>query len=211
MLTVQYIHYAQYNICQLIGEGTDSIIMNIAKKGKLSTQSLLPHYEVGRGEEENEEYMIVGDYMGRTFTIKNNKDEIVAQVAKTTKALIQNAVLGTGSESTIDIAPGVDCSTILAIIYGMEQVGKFCFQLLGNTQQSSGLESSEPVCHFETIGSHFIKDALGNFIIDPMKDNAIDGAIDATGMGGLAASYTKVSKQGEKLVHLGSQLQKMFK
>jgi len=146
MLTVQYFHYAQYNICQLIGEGTDSIIMNIAKKGKLSTQSLLPHYEVGRGEEENEEYTIVGDYMGRTFTIKNNKDEIVAQVAKTTKALIQNAVLGTGSESTIDIAPGVDCSTILAIIYGMEQVGKCRFQLLGNTQQSSGLESSEPVC-----------------------------------------------------------------
>lgn len=101
--------------------------MNIAKKGKLSTQSLLPHYEVGRGEKENEEYMIVGDYMGRTFTIKNNKDEIVAQVAKTTKALIQNAVLGTGTESTIDIAPGVDCSTILAIIYGMEQVGKCCF------------------------------------------------------------------------------------
>ena len=69
---------------------------------------------MGRGEEENEEYMIVGDYMGRTFTIKNNKDEIVAQVAKTTKTLIQNAVLGTGSESTIDIAPGVDCSTIAA-------------------------------------------------------------------------------------------------
>lgn len=187
--------------------------MNIATKGKLSTQSLLPHYEVGRGEEENEEYMIVGDYMGRTFTIKNNKDEIVAQVAKTTKALIQNAVLGTGSESTIDIAPGVDCSTILAIFYGMEQVGKCCFQFLGKILNSHRvyLESSEPLCHFETIGSHFIKDALGNFIVDPMKDSAIGGAIDATGMGGLAASYTKVSKQGEKLVHLGSQLQKIFK
>jgi hypothetical protein len=60
-------------------------------------------------------------------------------------------------------------------------------------------------------GSHFVKDALGNFVVNPMKDNAIDGAIDATGMGGLAASYTKVSKQGEQLVHLGSQLQKMFK
>jgi hypothetical protein len=79
----------------------------------------------------------------------------------------------------------------------------------GSQYLSSNRLSSSPFYYIP--GSHFLKDALGNFVVNPMKDNAIDGAIDATGMGGLAASYTKVSKQGEKLVHLGSQLQKMFK
>ena len=57
------------------------------------------------------------------IAIRNKEDEVVCQVAKTTKALIQNQVFGSGSESTIDIAPGVDCSTIMAIVYGIGAVG----------------------------------------------------------------------------------------
>ena len=34
------------------------------------------------------------------------------------------ATFGSGTESTIDIAPGVDCSVILAIVYGIGQIGK---------------------------------------------------------------------------------------
>lgn len=80
------------------GEGDDAIIMNIGKKSKLSTQSLRPHFEVGRGSEGSDDYTIIADMMERTYTIKNDKDEVVAQVAKTTKAMIQTAVFGSGSE-----------------------------------------------------------------------------------------------------------------
>ncbi|KAL3771254.1 hypothetical protein ACHAW5_006663 [Stephanodiscus triporus] len=169
-------------IKSISGQGTNSVIMNIAKKSKLSTQSMRPHFEVGRGEDGTEEYVIVADMMERTFTIKNNKDEIVAQVAKTTKAMIQTAVFGSGSESTIDIAPGVDCSTILAIVYGLGQVG-----------------------------CHFIKDAVGNFALDPLKDSLIGGAINTAGLGGLASSYTKVSNQGQKIAKMGKFLNDTYK
>ena len=85
-----------------------------------------------------------------TFTIKNQKEEVVAQVAKTTKALIQTAIFGSGSESTIDIAPGVDTSSILAIVFGLGQVG-----------------------------AHFVKDSLNNYVVDPLKDSLKDAAVDA--------------------------------
>mmetsp|Transcript_42172 Transcript_42172/g.72040 ORF Transcript_42172/g.72040 Transcript_42172/m.72040 type:complete len:248 (-) Transcript_42172:531-1274(-) len=108
-------HGRQY-IKKMHGQGDNSIIMNIGKKSKLSTQSMRPHFEVGIGKDGSDAYTIVADMMERTFTIRNDKDEVIAQVAKTTKAMIQTAVLGSGSESTIDIAPGVDCSTMLAIV-----------------------------------------------------------------------------------------------
>jgi hypothetical protein len=156
--------------------------MNIGKKSKLSTQSMRPHFEVGRGEDGTEEYIIIGDMMERTFTIKNNKDEIVAQVAKTTKAMIQTAVFGSGSESTIDIAPGVDCSTILAIVYGLGQVG-----------------------------SHFINDAVGNFVLGPLKDSLVGGVSNQAGLGGLASSYANISNQGQKIAEIGKFFDHTFK
>ena len=156
--------------------------MNIGKKSKLSTQSMRPHFEVVRGEDGIEEYIIIGDMMERTFTIRNNKDEVVAQVAKTTKAMLQTAVFGSGSESTIDIAPGVDCSTILAICYGLGQVG-----------------------------SHFLNDAVGNFLLDPLKDSLVGGVTGTAGLGGLASSYTKISNQGQKIAKLGKFFNDTFK
>ena len=123
--------------------------MNIAKKSKLSTKSIRPHIEVGSGRDGDDEYTIVADMIGRTFTIKNKNDEVVAQVAKTTKAMIQTAVLGSGSESTIDIAPGVDCSIILAIVFGLGQVG-----------------------------AHFVKDAANSYVVEPLKDSLVESAIE---------------------------------
>merc|ERR1712194_592051 len=136
-------HGTQY-IKRMRAEGDNAIIMKIGKKSKLSTQSMRPHFEVGRGKEGEDVYTIVADMMERTFTIKNDKDEVVCQVAKTTKALIQTAVLGSGSESTIDIAPGVDCSTILAIVFGLGQVG-----------------------------AHYVKDAANSYVLDPLKDGIV--------------------------------------
>jgi hypothetical protein len=111
---------------QYIKVGRDDTVMNVGKMGKLKTQSVRPHFGVGRGDETDVVYICVADMMGRTVAITNERNELVAQMSKTQKALIQNAVFGSGSESTIDIAPGVDCSTILAIVYGIGQVGNHC-------------------------------------------------------------------------------------
>ena len=101
-------------------------------------------------------YKLVADIAGRTLAIENRKGELVAQMAKTKTALLKTAIYGGGSESTIDIAPGVDCSTILALIFAVGQVGK-----------------------------HYVKDAFNNFVIDPLQDAAVDHAFDSlTGGGG---------------------------
>ena len=36
------------------------------------------------------------------------------------------------------------------------------------------------------VGSHVLKDALGSFVVDPLKDQAVGGALQATGMQGTA-------------------------
>lgn len=162
-IAVQYSHYD--NTClKYEGKGDGATIMNIGKKSKLSTQSLRPHFEVGRGPDGNDEYLIVADMMARTFTIKNDKGETVAQVAKTTKAMIQTAVLGSGSESIIDIAPGVDCSTILAIVFGLGQVG-----------------------------AHYVKDAANSYVLDPIKDSLVGTAVETAGLEGAVNAYTDAS------------------
>lgn len=66
-------------------------------------------------------------------------------------------------------APGVDCSTILAIVYGIGQVGH-----------------------------HFVKDTVNNFVVDPIKDSLTDSAISAAGLEGVAHSYTAASNDAVK-------------
>jgi uncharacterized protein YxjI len=165
------------------GEGDDAILMNIGKKSKLTTQSLRPHFEVGRGPDGADDYTIVGDMMERTYAIKNNRDEVVAQIAKTTKAMIQTAVFGSGSESTIDIAPGVDCSTILAIVFGLQQVGK-----------------------------HFVKDYANNYVLDPLKDSLVGGVVESVpGMEEVANAYTGASNEAIKNSHKLEKAKQFFK
>jgi hypothetical protein len=159
----------------------DETIMNIAKKSKLSTMSMRPNFDVGRGTSGEDVYSIVADMMERTFTIRNDKDEVVAQVAKTTKALIQTAVFGSGSESTIDIAPGVDCSTILAIVFGLGQVG-----------------------------THFVKDGLNNYVVEPIKDSITGGLIETAGLEGVAQAYKDVSNDAIHESHKLAKFQKFF-
>ena len=156
--------------------------MNIAKKSKLSTKSIRPHIEVGSGRDGGDNYTIVADMIGRTFTIKNKNDEVVAQVAKTTKAMIQTAVLGSGSESTIDIAPGVDCSTILAIVFGLGQVG-----------------------------AHFVKDAANSYVLEPLKDSLVGSAVETLGVGGAADAYTDASNGAIHESHKLKKFSKFFK
>lgn len=150
---------------QYIKRTNNECIMNVGKMGKLKSMSLRDHFVVSRGEGKDVVYIIVADMMGRTFTIRTaDTDQVVAQVAKTNKALIKTAAFGSGSESTIDIAPGVDCSTILAIVYGIGQVGH-----------------------------HFVKDGFNSYVKEPLVGSITDSAIDAAGLQGVAQSYTSAS------------------
>lgn len=99
-------------------------VFNVGKVGKFASMSMRPNFAVGPQEDDDTVlYTIVGDMMGRTMQVTNEKDELVAVMSKTNKALIMNAALGKGSESTIDVAAGVDCSMILAMFFGLQQVG----------------------------------------------------------------------------------------
>ncbi|KAI0566085.1 hypothetical protein FGB62_12g355 [Gracilaria domingensis] len=140
----------------------DEILFNVGKMGKLKTMSIRDHFMVADKDDNEVVYKCVADVMGRTVQVYNAEEEIVAQMAKTTKALLQTAVFGSGSESTIDIAPGVDCSVILAIVFGMGQVG-----------------------------AHFMGDVFDNFVKDPLKDAAVDSAVDAVGMGEVVDGYNE--------------------
>jgi len=70
---------------QYIKRTNNDTVMNIGKMGKLKSMSIRPHFVVARGMDGEVVYTIVADMMGRTFAIRNKDDEIVAQVAKTTK------------------------------------------------------------------------------------------------------------------------------
>lgn len=146
--------------------------MNVGKVGKLASMSIRPNFCVGPGDDDGKRiYTIVGDMMGRTMRVTNEKDELVCVLAKTTKALIMNAALGAGSESTIDIAPGVDCSMMLAVIFGLQQVGE-----------------------------HFAKDAFNSYVLEEVKDAAVDSAVEAAGAQDLVNQYVQGSNQAHNQV-----------
>lgn len=144
-------HGIQY--VDLIGDAEDEVL-TVGKMGKTRTKSMRPHFSVGRGKEKGKGsklvYKIVGDIVGRTMSIENAKGEVIAVMAKTSKAMLKTAVFGSGSESTIDVASGVDCSTILCIIFALGQVG-----------------------------AHFVKDCFANFVQDPIQDAAVESAAGA--------------------------------
>ena len=153
-----------------VDDDDKGIIMNVGKMSRIKTLSMSPVFFVSRDKDsEDIAYKVVGDLIGRRLSVQNTKGEVVAQITKTNKALLQVAMFGSGSESIIDIAPGVDCSTILSIVFAINQVGV-----------------------------HYLKDALSNFVKNPMKDHIVDSAVDAaediaTGadMGDVAAEFVE--------------------
>ena len=141
---------------QRIKTQSDDVIMNVGKRSRLKTGSLRHSFEVCAGDDKDERvYTVVGDLMGRTFSYYNEEDQLCAVMARTKKALIMNAVLGSGTENTIDIAPGVDCSAILAAMFGILQ-----------------------------CGASVIGDAAKNFLVAPAQDAAVDSAMDQVGENG---------------------------
>lgn len=142
----------------------DDILFNVGKLGKLKTMSLRSHFVVGTESAGDVLYKCIVDMMDRTMSFFNTDDERVAIVSKTTKAVILSAAFGHGSESVISIAPGVDCSVILAALYAIRQVG-----------------------------AHFMGDAFSNFVVEPGKDAILDSVVENAGLDPALDAYTDTS------------------
>ena len=89
----------------------------------MKTLSIRDNFGVFIGDGSKMLYKVTADLYGRTLAFRNTKGEQVAVMAKSRSALIKTAVFGSGMESTIDIAAGVDVSLILGSIFGIMQVG----------------------------------------------------------------------------------------
>jgi hypothetical protein len=115
---------------------------NVAKQSRLHSMSIRHNFAVFACEEEEKPvYTILVDITGRTMQVMNDRDERIALLQKSATPLLLNASLGTGSEFTVDVAPGVDWTAILAIVIGLHQVGKNIF-----------------------------KDGFNNFVVQPLRD-----------------------------------------
>lgn len=60
------------------------------------------------------------------------------------------------------------------------------------------------------VGAHFVKDALGNYILDPLKDKAVAGAVGAVGAQQLAAAAGKYLDSSHDWVRKLQELHRMF-
>lgn len=110
-----------------------------------------PHPFITAGHQCNHHF--IKPRIGRTISVENARGELVAVMAKTNKALLKTAVFGSGSESTVDVAPGVDCAALLAVLFALGQVG-----------------------------AHYVKDAFDNYVVDPVQDAFVETAFGtATG------------------------------
>lgn len=138
--------HGRQRILDACGETT---ICNVAKLSRFKSKPIRHNTAAFSGDEEHDPtYQILVDLIGRTIQLVNDKEERVAVFTKSEKTLILNAAFGIGSEFTIDVAPGVDWTAILAICIRIHQVG-----------------------------NHYAKDAF-NFLVEPVKGQAMDMAFD---------------------------------
>eukprot|EP01063_Lacrimia_lanifica_P029471 TRINITY_DN4505_c0_g1_i1.p2 TRINITY_DN4505_c0_g1~~TRINITY_DN4505_c0_g1_i1.p2 ORF type:complete len:310 (+),score=119.91 TRINITY_DN4505_c0_g1_i1:103-1032(+) len=174
------IHGRQY--CKI----NDSKLFSVSKQSKLKTMSLAKSFcvRVEGGPRDGEEVMFVtSDMYARTIQFLTGDGQLIAIAQKPLKTLILNATLGVGSELQLVVAPGVDCTFILAAFLCLQQVGE-----------------------------HIVKDAFGNFVFDPLQDQAVD---EVTGMvpGGDQAMhmYQQANHNAVHGAKIINQIQQMMK
>uniref|UniRef100_A0A7S3A0S0 Uncharacterized protein n=1 Tax=Rhodosorus marinus TaxID=101924 RepID=A0A7S3A0S0_9RHOD len=132
---------------QYISSKDGHCFMNMSKQSKLKTMSVRTSLDVCAGDSSDPVYNVQTDLAARTVVVRNMKDEQVMFMQKSSKALVMNVATGHGSESIIEIAAGCDVTAMLAIVYGIKQVGE-----------------------------SYMKDAVENYVLDPAKDQAMDSA-----------------------------------
>ncbi|KAL2644504.1 hypothetical protein R1flu_012091 [Riccia fluitans] len=97
---------------------------NVAKMSRIKSKSIRHNLKVCRGDSNDVVYNVLLDLAGRSIQLVNKRNELEAIMTKSTKTLIMNAAFGAGSELQIDVAPGVDWTTVLAVLIAIKQVGK---------------------------------------------------------------------------------------
>lgn len=167
-------------LIQELGRGNGTHF-NVAQQSRLSTGSIRHNMEVCKGEGDDMLYQVLCDLSGRTMNVTNAAGETCIFIQKSVKTLLMNAALGAGSELVIDVAQGVDWTAALAVVYGIQQVG-----------------------------AHWVKDALGNFVVNPLQDQAMGAAMDATGTGGLFNQAQSMTGKAQRMVHLATRVKSEF-
>eukprot|EP00798_Chlamydomonas_sp_ICE-L_P020517 gene20517-27309_t len=110
-------------------------VFNIAKLSRIKSMSLRHNMcvckadsrdevyilEADLADSKDEVYILEADLVGRTIVMRNKNDEIVAVAALSNKAMMMKVALGSGSETVVDVAPGVDWTAVCAIMMGVQQ------------------------------------------------------------------------------------------
>jgi hypothetical protein len=60
------------------------------------------------------------------------------------------------------------------------------------------------------VGAHFLKDALGNFVVDPLKEQAVQGVIQGAGMEGAANSAGQSMDAAMHYMRRAQELHRIF-
>eukprot|EP00755_Sulcionema_specki_P024767 Sspe_Gene.81880::Locus_53108_Transcript_1_1_Confidence_1.000_Length_1237::g.81880::m.81880 len=168
---------------QYIKTRNDQIVMSVAKISKLKSMSFVPKFAVCRGDTSDELVTLSSDMAKRTIMFHTPEGELIAVAHKPLKTLILNATLGVGTEMQVDIAPGVDCSFILAAFLGLQQCGE-----------------------------HVIKDAFGNFVLDPLQDEAVDQVTSTVPGADVAlGQYHNAQNMGKKAHRIASTINHYMK
>lgn len=60
------------------------------------------------------------------------------------------------------------------------------------------------------VGAHFLKDALGNFVLDPLKGQVVQGAISGAGMQDMAAGAGQSMDSAILFMNKAQELHRIF-
>jgi hypothetical protein len=60
------------------------------------------------------------------------------------------------------------------------------------------------------VGAHLLKDALGNYILDPLKEQAVQGVIEGAGMQDAAASAGHSMDSAMHFMRKAQELHRIF-
>lgn len=162
-------------------DNSEEPLFNMSNVSRLKSQSIRHSTAACREDSRDPVWTITSDMMERTQVVLNEKEEQVAFVQKSLKTLILNAQFGKGSEVVIDIAPGVDQTAVLAVLFAQKQVG-----------------------------AHVVKDAASNFVFEPLQNEATDQAVEALGMGEAVNAYNSLSGNAAHYARVGQWVHKSF-
>ncbi|KXZ45208.1 hypothetical protein GPECTOR_57g498 [Gonium pectorale] len=151
---------------------------NVGKESRLKSMSVRHNLAVRRGRDKEVVYRILVDLSGRTMQVVNAADELVALMHKSPSAMLLSAAFGGGSEVLLDVAPGVDWTAMVALMIGVKQVG-----------------------------AHFVSDAIGNFVTQPLQEAAVGQVVAATG---LQQQAEAAGHAVDSSVHVVQQLQHLY-